>query len=48
MSIYTTTGNVTITCHKRTMPYLEQEVKELGFELEETERELAPRAEPSP
>ena len=36
MSIYTTTGNVTITCHKRTMPYLEQEVKELGFEIEET------------
>ena len=36
MSIYTTTGNVTITCHKRTMPYLEQEVKELGFEVEET------------
>ena len=36
MSIYTTTGAVTITCHKRTMPYLEQEVKELGFTIDET------------
>jgi 23S rRNA (guanine2445-N2)-methyltransferase len=36
MNIYTTTGNVTITCHKRNMPYLEQEVKELGFDIEET------------
>jgi putative N6-adenine-specific DNA methylase len=34
--MYTTTGDVTITCHKRTMPYLEQEVKELGFTIEET------------
>ena len=31
MNIYTTPGSVTITCHKRTMPYLEQEVRELGF-----------------
>jgi putative N6-adenine-specific DNA methylase len=36
MSIYTTTGTVTITCHKRMMPYLEQEVKDLGFNVEET------------
>lgn len=36
MNIYTTPGAVTITCHKRTMPYLEQEVKELGFDVIET------------
>ena len=34
--MYTTTGAVTITCHKRTMPYLEQEVRDLGFDIEET------------
>jgi putative N6-adenine-specific DNA methylase len=27
---------VIITCHKRIAPYLEQEVKDLGFEIEET------------
>lgn len=36
MNIYTTPGMVTITCHKRTMVYLEQEVRELGFEPLET------------
>ncbi|NII29222.1 class I SAM-dependent RNA methyltransferase [Pseudoflavitalea sp. X16] len=36
MNIYTTTGTVIITCHKRTMPYLEQEVKELGYAIDET------------
>lgn len=36
MSLYTTVAPVTITCHKRLAPYLEQEVKELGFEIEET------------
>src|SRR6185436_17440338 len=36
MNIYTTPGAVTITCHKRTMPYLEQEVKALGFDIAET------------
>lgn len=36
MSLYTTKSPVTITCHKRLAPYLEQEVKELGFEVEET------------
>lgn len=36
MNIYTTPRSVTITCHKRIMPYLEQEVKELGFNIEET------------
>jgi putative N6-adenine-specific DNA methylase len=36
MNVYTTPGAVTITCHKRTMPYLELEVKELGFDIIET------------
>jgi putative N6-adenine-specific DNA methylase len=36
MSVYTTKGEVIITCHKRLAPYLEQEVKALGFETEET------------
>lgn len=36
MSVYTTIAPVTITCHKRLAPYLEQEVKELGFTIEET------------
>lgn len=34
MSVYTNKSAVTITCHKRITPYLEQEVKELGFEIE--------------
>jgi len=36
MSLYTTRSAVTITCNKRLAPYLEQEVKELGFSIEET------------
>jgi putative N6-adenine-specific DNA methylase len=36
MSLYTTKAAITITCHKRIMPYLAQEVKELGFEVEES------------
>ncbi|MCW3121650.1 MAG: class SAM-dependent methyltransferase [Flavipsychrobacter sp.] len=36
MSLFTTKGPITITCHKRIAPYLEQEVKELGFEIEDT------------
>lgn len=36
MSLYTTKAPITITCHKRLAPYVEQEVKELGFEIEET------------
>src|ERR1700744_5241753 len=36
MSLYTTKAPVTITCNKRLAPYLELEVKELGFEIEET------------
>lgn len=35
MSLYTTPGAITITCHKRITPYLEQEVKELGFSIDE-------------
>ncbi|MBO9731240.1 MAG: class I SAM-dependent RNA methyltransferase [Chitinophaga sp.] len=36
MSLYTTKGIVTITCNKRLTPFLEQEVKDLGFAVEET------------
>ncbi|MEP7317662.1 MAG: THUMP domain-containing protein, partial [Panacibacter sp.] len=36
MSLYTTKAPVIITCHKRIAPYLEQEVKDLGFIPEET------------
>ncbi len=36
MSLYTTIAPITITCNKRLAPYLEQEVKELGFEPDET------------
>ncbi|MGF6848684.1 putative N6-adenine-specific DNA methylase [Chitinophaga sp. W3I9] len=36
MSLYTTKGTVTITCNKRLTPYLEQEVKDLGFTVDET------------
>ncbi|OSZ77847.1 RNA methyltransferase [Chitinophagaceae bacterium IBVUCB2] len=36
MSYYTTVAPVTITCHKRITPYLEQEVKELGFVIEDS------------
>jgi putative N6-adenine-specific DNA methylase len=36
MSLYTTPGAITITCHKRIAPYLEQEVKALGFTIEES------------
>ena len=35
MNLFTTKAAVTITCPKRITPYLEQEVKELGFEMEE-------------
>lgn len=35
MSLYTTAAPVTITCNKRLAPYVEQEVKDLGFEIEE-------------
>ena len=35
MSVFTTKANVVITCHKRIVPYLEQEVINLGFEIEE-------------
>lgn len=36
MSVYTTKAPVTITCHKRLAPYLEAEVRALGFEIQET------------
>ncbi len=36
MSLYTTKAPITITCHKRIAPYLEQEVRELGFTIDET------------
>jgi len=36
MSVFTTKGPVTITCHKRIAPYLEQEVRGLGFDVLET------------
>ena len=35
MSLFVTKAPVTITCHKRLTPWLEQEVRELGFEIEE-------------
>src|SRR6218665_3530306 len=35
MSLFTITASITITCNKRLAPYLEQEVRELGFEVEE-------------
>lgn len=36
MPSFTAVGNITITCHKRLSPYLEMEVQELGFAIEET------------
>ncbi len=36
MSLYTTVAPITITCNKRLAPYVEQEVKELGFTPDET------------
>jgi putative N6-adenine-specific DNA methylase len=36
MSVYTTASVITITTPKRLTPYLEKEVKELGFEIEES------------
>lgn len=36
MSLYTTVAPITITCNKRLAPYVEQEVRELGFTVEET------------
>jgi putative N6-adenine-specific DNA methylase len=36
MSLFTTIAPITITCNKRMAPYLELEVRELGFEIEET------------
>lgn len=36
MNPFTTVSTIIITCHKRIAPYLEQEVKELGFAIDET------------
>ncbi|MDP9230408.1 MAG: class I SAM-dependent RNA methyltransferase [Bacteroidota bacterium] len=36
MNLYTTKGVITITCHKRITPWLQQEIKELGFEIGES------------
>ena len=36
MLLYTTIAPITITCNKRLAPYLEQEVLELGFKIDET------------
>lgn len=36
MSLYTTKGYITITCNKRLTPYVEAEVRELGFDIEDT------------
>ena len=36
MSLFTTIAPVIVTCNKRLAPYLELEIKELGFSIEET------------
>lgn len=36
MSLYNTAAAITITCNKRLAPYVEQEVLDLGFKVEET------------
>jgi putative N6-adenine-specific DNA methylase len=36
MNVYTTASLITVTTPKRLTPYLEKEVKELGFEIEES------------
>ncbi len=35
MNLYTTNSTITITCHKRISTYLEKEVQELGFTVDE-------------
>ena len=36
MSLFNTTSEITITCHKRVAPYLTQEVLDLGYKVSET------------
>jgi putative N6-adenine-specific DNA methylase len=36
MRLFKEKATVIVTCPKRLAPYLEQEIKELGFETEET------------
>ena len=36
MNLFTSSSSIIITCHKRIAPYLEKEVQELGFTIDET------------
>jgi putative N6-adenine-specific DNA methylase len=36
MNLYTSKAPVTITCHKRITPYLLEEIRELGYEIEDS------------
>ena len=36
MNVFTTKAAIIITCHKRITPYLEQEVRELGFTIDDS------------
>ncbi len=36
MNLFTSSSSIIITCHKRIAPYLEKEVQELGFTVDET------------
>lgn len=36
MNVFTTSSAIVITCHKRITPYLEQEIKDLGYAVDET------------
>jgi putative N6-adenine-specific DNA methylase len=36
MNVFNTPSGITITCHKRLAPYLHQEVKALGFQIEDS------------
>jgi putative N6-adenine-specific DNA methylase len=36
MNLFTTPSSIIITCHKRIAPYLQKEVEELGFTIDET------------
>lgn len=35
MNLFITPGSIVVTCHKRLAPYVEREVKELGFPIDE-------------
>ncbi len=36
MNVFNRVADITVTCHKRLAPYLEQEIRTLGFRVEET------------